>query len=142
MKFIRILLFTVPFYFISCKPVQQLPFYLDNVTDSTINTDVKIPELTIQKNDQLSIQIYSLSRAPETSDVIYNQPVTAGSANGNPSTTGYFVDLDGNITHHRLGVFHAEGLTTDELAAEIKKRLTEPVELLKDPTVIVRIMNF
>ena len=55
---------------------------------------------------------------------------------------GYIVDLNGNIQHHRLGVFHAEGLTKDELAAEIKKRLTEPVELLTDPTVIIRYLNF
>ena len=141
MKFIRILLFTVPFYFISCKPVQQLPFYLDNVTDSTINPDIKIPELKIQKNDQLSIQIYSISKKPDESDVPFNQP-TLGNGQSADAMKGYFVDLDGNITHHMLGVFHAEGLTTEQLATEIKKRLTEPVELLKDPTVIVRIMNF
>src|SRR5690606_27565488 len=42
----------------------------------------------------------------------------------------------------RLGVFHAEGLTKKELAAEVRKRLVEPVELLKDPTVVVRFLNF
>jgi len=35
-----------------------------------------------------------------------------------------------------------EGLTKQELAAQIKKRLTEPVELLKDPTVVIRLLNY
>lgn len=138
MKFTRILfLLAFPLYFISCKPVQQLPNYLDKVNDSTSKGDVKIPELKIQKNDQLSIQVFSISNSPEQSDVPYNQPIIGGQ-----SAPGYFVDLNGNIEHHRLGVIHAEGLTKQELAAEVKKRLAEPVELLRDPTVIVRFLNF
>ena len=138
MKFTRILfLLAFPLYFISCKPVQQLPNYLDKVNDSTSKGDVKIPELKIQKNDQLSIQVFSIRNSPEQSDVPYNQPTIGGQ-----SAPGYFVDLNGNIEHHRLGVIHAEGLTKQELAAEVKKRLAEPVELLRDPTVIVRFLNF
>ena len=138
MKFTRILfLLAFPLYFISCKPVQQLPNYLDKVNDSTSKGDVKIPKLKIQKNDQLSIQVFSISNSPEQSDVPYNQPTIGGQ-----SAPGYFVDLNGNIEHHRLGVIHAEGLTKQELAAEVKKRLAEPVELLRDPTVIVRFLNF
>lgn len=139
MKFNRLLLLIIfPLYFVSCKPVQQLPNYLDKVNDSTSKGELKIPELRIQKNDQLSIQIYSLSTKPEQSDAIYNQPTGAGQTGAN----GYFVDLNGNIEHHRLGVIHAEGLTKGELATEIKKRLTTPVELLREPTVIVRFLNF
>lgn len=41
-----------------------------------------------------------------------------------------------------MGTIHAEGLTKLELAAEIKKRLTHPVELLADPSVIIRFLNF
>lgn len=118
-----------------------MPFYLQNVTDSAGRGDVKIPELRIQKNDQLSIQIFSLSTKPEISDAIYNQPSVGAGGQGDGGG-GYFVDLNGNIEHHRLGVIHAEGLTKQQLAAEIKKRLTEPVELLKDPTVIIRFLNF
>jgi len=55
---------------------------------------------------------------------------------------GYLVDNNGNIEHHRLGSLHAEGLTKNELAVEIKKRLTQPVELLANPTVIIRYLNF
>ncbi len=136
MKFTRIfLLFALPLYFISCKPLQKIPNYLENVTDSTGKGIVKLTELKIQKNDLLSIQIYSLSTKPDQSDAIYNQPAIGGQA------PGYLVDNDGNIEHHRLGIFHAEGLTKNELAAAIKKRLKEPVEVMTDPSVIIRYMN-
>lgn len=139
-----LLLLIFPFCFSSCKMFQRLPNYLEQVNDSTGKGDVKIPELQIQKGDLLSIQVYSLSTRPEV-DLLYNLPVTGGMGAASPgqaSTTGFLVDNNGNIEHFRLGVFHAEGLTKHELAAEIKKRLTEPVELLSNPTVIIRYLNF
>ena len=144
MKFHRVLLLlALPVYFISCKPQQKLPTYLEHVNDTTGKGLVKIPDLIIQKGDQLSIQIVSLSTVPEKSDVIYNLPGTSGgTGSGEGIGAGYLVDNNGDIFHHRLGAFHAEGLTKQELAKEIKKRLTEPVELLRDPTVIIHIMNF
>jgi polysaccharide export outer membrane protein len=138
MRFSRLLLVIVlPLYLISCKPVQQLPYYLDKVNDSTGKGIVKAHELRIQKNDVISIQISSLSIRPDVSDAPFNQVAAAGAA-----TAGYLVDAQGNIEHHRLGVIRAEGLTRQELAADIKKRLTVPVELLKDPTVVIRFTNF
>jgi polysaccharide export outer membrane protein len=140
MKFNRIVfLLAFPLCLICCKPVQKLPNYLENVNDTSGKGLVKIPDLKIQKNDELSIQIVSLSLDPEKSDMPFNFP---SSVSGNASMPTYSVDNNGNIIHHRLGVIHAEGLTKNELAAEIKKRLTQPVELLKDPTVIIRITNF
>lgn len=143
MKFLSILLFfCLPICFFSCKPQQKIPYYLDNVTDTTGKGVVKIPEIKIQKGDILSIQIYSLSTKPEI-DQLYNLPAPpAGITAANPATAGYLVDNSGNIEHHRLGVFHAEGMTKAELAAEVKKRLTQPVELLTGPTVIIRYLNF
>jgi len=136
MKFIRFfLLLALPLYFISCKPLQKIPNYLENVTDSSGRGVVKVVDLKIQKNDLLSIQIFSLSTKPEVSDAIFNQPSTGGVA------PGYLVDNNGNIEHHRLGTIHAEGLTKNELAAEIKKRLKEPVEVMADPSVVIRYMN-
>ncbi len=134
MKFHRLsLLFLLSLCFISCGTVKRLPYYLEHVTDSTVNKEVKIRELRIQKNDLLSIQINSLSTNLQA-DQIYNQPII-GTAT---EASGFLVDANGNIEHHRLGTIHAEGLTKAQLAAEIKKRLTVPVELLKDPTVIIR----
>ncbi|OSZ80911.1 hypothetical protein CAP36_06630 [Chitinophagaceae bacterium IBVUCB2] len=137
MKFTRILLlFALPLYLFSCRTQQKIPYYLENVNDSTGKGDVKTTSLKIQKNDLISIQISSLSTKPEA-DLIFNQtPATGG------GVPGYLVDAEGNIDHHRLGTIHAEGLTKQELAAEIKKRLSQPVELLSDPTVVIRFLNF
>lgn len=136
MKFTRfLLLLAFPLYFISCKPLQKIPNYLEYVNDSTGKGMVKVADLKIQKNDLLSVQIFSLSTKPEVSDAIYNQPVTSA------GVAGYLVDNNGNIEHHRLGTIHAEGLTKNELAAEIKKRLKEPVEVMTDPTVLIRFLN-
>jgi polysaccharide biosynthesis/export protein len=142
MKFIRILLlFSFPFYFFSCKTTQQLPNYLEGINDSTGKGALVIPELRVQKGDLLSIQINSLSTKPEI-DQLYNLPLSTGAASAGAAMPGYLVDNNGNIEHHRLGSLHAEGLTKNELAVEIKKRLTQPVELLANPTVIIRYLNF
>ena len=138
MKFTRILLLvTLPLYFFSCRTQQKMPYYLEQVNDSTGKGDVKITELRIQKNDLISIQINSIATDPKI-DGIYNLPIIASSG----GSRGYLVDGKGNIEHFRLGTFHAEGMTKTELATEIKRRLTQPVELLRDPTVIIRFLNF
>jgi polysaccharide biosynthesis/export protein len=141
MKFHRFfLLLVIPVYLFSCRTQQKLPHYLENVNDSTVKGEVIIPELRFQKNDQIHIQISSLSTETKA-DEIFNQPMT-GTGGQNTQLIGYHVDMKGNIQHHRLGVFHVEGLTKNELAEQIKKRLTEPVVLLADPTVIIRYLNF
>jgi polysaccharide export outer membrane protein len=143
MKFLRfIILLALPAYILSCKPQQKIPFYLDKVNDTTGKREIKIPEILIRKGDQLSIQIVSVasSKFPMV-DADFNQPISANSAQSGISA-GYLVDEDGNIVHHRLGVIHAEGLTKRQLAAEVRKRLLEPVALLNEPTVVVRLLNF
>ena len=144
MRFIRIpALFVLSLYFVSCGTQQKIPGYLENVLDTSGKDEVKIPELLIQKNDLLSIQVYSLSTKPELSDAIYNLPcaVAAGGQNS-AGVCGFMVDLNGNIEYPRLGIFHAEGLSKHELAVQIKKRLTEPIELLTNPNVIIRFLNY
>jgi polysaccharide biosynthesis/export protein len=139
MKFLRTaFLFILPVYLISCGTSKKAPppFYLDKTYDTTVKRSVKPGELRIQKNDQLSIQVVSLSSDPKA-DLLYNMPVTEGVA-----ASGYLVDADGNIEYPRLGTIHAEGMTKQELGAEIKKRLTTPVEVLRSPTVIIRFLNY
>lgn len=139
MKFLRTaFLFILPVYLISCGTSKKTPppFYLDKTQDTTIKKNNKQAELRIKKNDQLSIQVVSLSNDPKT-DLLYNLPTE-----GNGATSGYLVDGEGNIEYPRLGTIHVEGMTKKELATEIKKRLTEPVELLRSPTVIIRFLNY
>jgi len=129
----------------ACTIQKQIPFYLQNAPDSTIiSQSVPVAELKIQPNDIIAIEISSKSIVPEKSDLLYNQPLLSGAGGTGASnpTYGYLVDKDGNIEHHRLGKFHAAGLTRSELAEEVHKRLTKPIELLIDPTVKVRFVNF
>jgi polysaccharide export outer membrane protein len=146
MKFLRSLSILIfPLYIISCSTQQKIPNYIQNVTDTSGKGTLQTPVLRIQKDDLLSIQIYSTTTKSEV-DAIYNLGTVSGglsSQGGSSSATspGFLVDVDGNIHHPKLGVIHAEGLTREELANEIKKRLTEPVKLLEDPTVIIRFQN-
>jgi polysaccharide export outer membrane protein len=141
MKIFRLLLLLIlPVYLISCGTQKKIPpYYLQNATDTTIKGEVVVPELRIQKNDLLSIQVYSISTKPEQSDILYNLPSSGGASQ---SVNGFLVDGKGNIEFPRLGSIKAEGLTKEELANSIIKKLTEPVELLKSPNVIIRFLNY
>jgi polysaccharide export outer membrane protein len=143
MKFTWILFVAfLPLFFFSCKTQQKTPYYLERIYDTSgKGAPITTPEMRIQKGDLLSIQIYSLSTRPEV-DQLYNLPAAGGAGAGQSTGGGYLVGNDGNIEHHRLGSLHAEGMTKQELAAEIKKRLTQPVELLANPTVSIRFLNF
>lgn len=150
MKLIRSLLpLLVSFYFISCGTQQKLPAYLQNYSDTSGKQAVKTPDLLIQKNDMLSIQVYSASTKPEISDALYNLPVASPSSSALPGGTGgassaspgYLVDNTGNIEYPRVGVLHVEGLTKSELADLIKRKINEKDSVLTNPSVIVRFQN-
>jgi polysaccharide biosynthesis/export protein len=108
--------------------------YLQAVNDSNINKQLVTTEPVIQKNDLLSIRVYSVSTKPDVSDVLYNLPTTT-----DPATNGFLVDGEGNIEYPRVGAIHSEGLTKSQLAAIIKRKLTG---VLLDPSVIVRFLNY
>jgi polysaccharide export outer membrane protein len=145
MKRLRLLVLLVfPLYLFSCSTQKKVPYYLDNVKDTASIPASAYPDIKIQKNDLLSIQVYSDATRPEV-DALYNLPAagsTGGSGSQLASPSGFLVDADGNIQYPRLGVFHAEGLTKKELADQIVQRLTTPVELLRNPTVIIRFLNY
>jgi polysaccharide export outer membrane protein len=143
-NFFAILLAAV--LFSSCASQHRLPYnYIINSRDTTIEGVVKLPEIKIQKNDQLSIQVYSVSLNPQT-DAPFNLPGGASSSGtgttGSSGNSGYLVDEKGNIEYPRIGTLHAEGLTKRELADTIKSRLTSPVKLLDNPSVIINFQNF
>src|SRR6266498_4218987 len=101
----RLLLFfcIIPgIFFISCSSQKQIPYnYIETMTDTAGKDAVKNFEPVIQKNDLLSIQVYSNSTKPEVSDVLYNPPALNNASNG--SMSGYLVDLEGNISFPRIG---------------------------------------
>lgn len=119
----------------SCKSREITPSYLDHYADSTrkdsLTLAIKNP--VIQKNDLLSVVVYSASTIPEV-DALYNLPTAY-------TDRGYLVDAVGNINLPRLGMIKAEGLTKEELAAAIKKKLEESGELTL-PSVSVRFLSY
>lgn len=147
MKFTSPLLFALcgMMFLSACNIQKQIPYYLQNASDSTIiSQSVPVAELKIQPNDLLSIEIASKSTQPSKSDQFFNIQPNGGeaAAGGAGSTSGYLVDKEGFIEHVQLGKIRAGGLTRNELGELIRQKLISPVKLLTDPTVRVRISNF
>lgn len=113
--------------------------YLENNKDTTGITLVKLSEPVIQKNDLLSIKVYSLSANPAI-DAMYNLPEqTVAGSSTTSGTAGFLVTNEGNIEYPRLGTLHIEGLKKAEVEQQIKSRLDT---ILKSPSVIVRFLNY
>lgn len=143
MKLIRtVLLLVFPLYLVSCGTQKPLPNYLQNMSDTGDKKDVIVPQLRIQKNDILSIQVYSASTDPKVDELYNLRPPVAVTGTGQGITSGGFlVDGNGNIEYPRVGLLHAEGLTKPELADIIKHKINERDSVLTNPSVIIRFIN-
>ena len=132
-------------FFASCSSQKKVPYnYIENARDTTINNAIQNYEPVIQKNDLLSIQVYSNSTKPEISDALYNPPALSGagassSTAGSSGGSGYLVDIKGDIKFPRIGNIHAEGLTKEQLADTITSKIGDALE---NPTVIIRFLNY
>jgi polysaccharide biosynthesis/export protein len=126
--------------FASCRPQRAVFNYLEDVTDTSFKKNVYIAEPVIQKNDLLSVQVYSGS-LDEKTDALYNMRMNAGQMGGvqGQQMGGYLVDINGNIELPRIGTVHAEGLKKSELEEVIKSKLKAE---LNQPSVLVRFLNF
>ena len=140
----------IALFFISCNSQKHVVYnYIQDVNDTLVKNAVENIEPVIQKNDLLSIQVYSNSTKPEISDALYNPPALTGTpgsqagggsggSTGGTSTRGYMVDIDGNISFPRLGLIHVEGLTKRQLADTIVSKITD----LENPTAVIRFLNY
>lgn len=130
------ILFIVSPFFQSCNSYRELLYFqnLNNTRPVEENIENLSP-LTIQKEDILGINVSSLNPG---ASALFNPNLPA---NGNPSDplSGYHVGRRGMIEMPVIGDIKAEGLNTDELREQIKKKLET---YLKDPVVNVRILNF
>jgi polysaccharide biosynthesis/export protein len=140
MRFISLFcVISIVIFFASCSSQKKVPYnYIENLNDTSGKDAVKNFEPLIQKNDLLSIQVYSTSTKPELSDILYNPPALNNFTTTGGNTGGYLVDMDGNIRFPRIGFIHAEGMTKKQLADSITSRITD----LEHPTVIIRFLNY
>ena len=131
----------------SCGSTRTL-VYMQGQFDTAKLSHVLAKQDTIQKEDVLSIIIYSDN--PEATK-IYNQPVitTAGSSIGGadgitsslagaPATGGYVVDENGNIEMQGLGLIHVDSMTKAALRDTILNRLKD---FLTNSYCTIRIAN-
>jgi polysaccharide biosynthesis/export protein len=140
MRLLIVFILAIPvLFFSSCRTQNKLPRnYLENVNDTIGKDALRIIEPRIQKNDLLSIQVYSAATDPMV-DAPYNLPNFTTSTQGGRSVTGLLVDANGNIEYPRLGTIHVEGLTKQEVSDIIKSKL---VGQLTNPSVVVRFLNY
>jgi len=139
MRFSFFAVILLSLFFVSCRTQRAVYNYLEDVNDSSFRRSVYIAEPIIQKNDLLSIQVFSAALDPEV-DALYNLPVQQNSGGAqNAQLRGYLVDVHGNIEMPRIGTIKAEGLKKSELENAIKERLKVQ---LTNPNVIVRFLNF
>ncbi|MDW5287860.1 polysaccharide biosynthesis/export family protein [Formosa sp. PL04] len=137
MKLFRMLGLFLAFLFVnSCASKKEILYFQDY---ENIPKDVIINATKIQINDILSISVKSLvSEAAEP----YNRNNNSGGGNSTEmmKLNGYLVSSTGSITFPILGVIQVNNKTTPDLEVFIKNILIEEGHL-KDPTVIVRIVN-
>ncbi len=135
-------LLTIALYTTSCGNARKLT-YFNTQGDAHINSNVQIPQTTIQPNDILGISVSSRSADASAQ---FNAP-NFSYANASTSTgatlqaTGFLVDANGNIQFPFLGNVKAEGLTANQL----RVKLTDSIlgrKLLVDPIISVRLLNF
>lgn len=132
-------LFISAIFLFACGANRSATTYLADYSDTSKKEIISYIEPRIQKSDVLSIFVYSESTTPE-SDAIYNLPNLGGVAAGGEAQ-GFLVDNEGYIDYPRLGRLKAEGLTKRELASVIEKLLDEK-QVLVNPSVIIRLLNF
>ena len=130
----------------SCGSTKEVPTlaYFQNLKDSVgkLPDNVSHYKIKIQPDDELIITI--TSTLPEAT-AMYNLPLGNPSLKGNinatqsPRIQTHIVDRNGMIQLPVLGEIQAAGLSTKELEAVIKNRVSEHV---KDPFVRVEMINF
>ena len=146
MKFLFKLLFSailLIIFFASCANGKKIAYFqgLDEIQQQTATSENKI---IIHPNDLLTISVsaYNMEAAAP-----FNLPVVGGTGSfgdplkvqGTPQLQSFLVNENGNIQFPQLGKVEVAGLTRQELSAKLEEKISEYV---KEPIVIVRIVNF
>lgn len=134
MKNLHLFLF-ISLVFLACSPQRNL-VYFSNLSEISSSQIKNIPELKLQKNDQLSITVNSLNAE-------YNA-LFAGANNNSTNTqpntrTGFKINENGVVNLPLIGNLKVEGLTIEEakqlITSELKKQI-------KNPVVDLQLVNF
>lgn len=123
----------IPLILLGCGPQRNL-VYFSNLSNVSRDQIQNLPELKLQKNDQLSISLTSLNTE-------YN--LLFASANNSPTPLngkgGFKVNNNGNINLPLIGDVKVEGLTLEQAQPVIIQALKKQI---KDPYVALQLVNF
>lgn len=122
----------------SCASQKDIMYFQD-IDTATLNKLSNEYEAIIKKDDMLSI----LVSGPDKSVIApYNLTLSENLASGGDverSTLAYLVDCDGNINFPIIGRIHVEGMTRNQLANYLTRRIGEDVT---NPIVRVAFANY
>lgn len=96
------------------------------------------PELHVQKQDRLTIHVYSSDPALATP---FNVGALTQDGVGGTREASYIVDADGNIDFPVLGTIPVEGMTLKEVQMNITNRIINS-GYIREPVVGVDLQNF
>lgn len=118
----------------SRKPVT----YFQSNFDTSKYTSLAPTEVIIQKNDILSITVYSDDAG---ASALYNQPMVSSGSTSSAGITasGYLVSEQGDIQFQGIGRLHVEGLTKTGLSQLLDEKLKDK---LKNPYYSIRFLNY
>ena len=139
MKIFPLLVAGVVCLLTSCVPHRELVNYQRGVPTSAPQTIQTPPEIRIQANDVISIEVFGpdekilepfVNQSTATSNVIDVEAIQLG---------GYLVSAGGEISFPQIGKISVRGQTVEEVAGLIGDRLQS---YMKDPVVNVRLLSF
>ncbi|HMQ44477.1 MAG TPA: polysaccharide biosynthesis/export family protein [Mariniflexile sp.] len=118
----------------SCATKQDVVYFQNAKSfETVVDTDTFKAKLKV--GDIVSVYVSTLDplvTAP------YNIIIASGSGG---QLIDYLIDVDGNIDYPVLGKLKLVGLTVEEAKELIKKKFSEG-QLLRDPVVMIRVLNF
>lgn len=123
----------------SCVTSRDVSYLRDLKPNQTIPLNSKF-EAVISPNDQLRINVIGVGDEKELAEP-FNPFGVVQNVNNNNNTSGYLVDVYGDIEFPTLGKMHVAGMTRLQLQDAIKNQLIAGGHM-NNPMVNVRFMNF
>ncbi|MFD1613933.1 polysaccharide biosynthesis/export family protein [Gelatiniphilus marinus] len=128
----------VSFFLTSCKTKQDIVYFQNAKNFETIvDTDTFRAKLKIGDIVSIYVSVYSSGDIDPAKP--YNIQMQTGQGQGR--LIDYLIDVDGNIDFPVLGKVKLVGLTIEEAKNLFKEKFSKG-ELLKDPVIIMRVLNF
>ncbi|WP_203258702.1 polysaccharide biosynthesis/export family protein [Hyunsoonleella ulvae] len=112
--------------------------YFQNAKDFETIVDTDTFKAKLKIGDILTIYVSTLD---PTVAQPYNILARTGGENGGGQLLDFLIDVEGNIDYPVLGKIKLAGLTIEEAKQLLKSKFSEG-QLLKDPVIIIRLLNF